>query len=116
MSAFEKLVRQILKTKKQVDSSLQQLQKVAAKIDRKYEPRREFERWRNSTEGKRWKQQQWQKQSGCCANCHSQVELFGSHIDHIKLLSRYPQLALDPSNLRILCPNCNLHKGSQCRY
>lgn len=32
------------------------------------------------------------------------------HVDHIKPRSRYPQLALDITNLQILCKACNLGK------
>jgi 5-methylcytosine-specific restriction endonuclease McrA len=32
-------------------------------------------------------------------------------VDHIKPVALYPQLALDPDNLSILCNSCNLGKG-----
>lgn len=33
------------------------------------------------------------------------------HVDHIKPRSRYPQLALDVTNLQVLCDQCNIGKG-----
>lgn len=33
------------------------------------------------------------------------------HVDHIKPRSKYPELALDHSNLRVLCEDCNLGKS-----
>lgn len=33
------------------------------------------------------------------------------HVDHIKPRSRYPELALDPENLQVLCKACNLGKS-----
>lgn len=33
------------------------------------------------------------------------------HVDHIKPRSRHPELELDPSNLQVLCGDCNRGKG-----
>ena len=35
------------------------------------------------------------------------------HVDHIKPRSKYPQLALEPSNLQVLCEDCNLGKSDR---
>lgn len=32
------------------------------------------------------------------------------HVDHIKPRSKYPELALDPANLQVLCDDCNIGK------
>lgn len=34
------------------------------------------------------------------------------HVDHIKPLAHYPELAKDPDNLQALCEPCNLSKGA----
>jgi len=34
------------------------------------------------------------------------------HVDHVKPRSKYPALALDLSNLQILCEPCNIGKGA----
>jgi hypothetical protein len=34
------------------------------------------------------------------------------HVDHIKPRSLYPQLELEPSNLQVLCSDCNLGKSN----
>lgn len=34
------------------------------------------------------------------------------HVDHIKPRSRFPELALELTNLQILCEDCNLGKGA----
>lgn len=113
MASFEHLVRELLKATKRVDSSLQQLQHRADRIRQKYEPRKEFERWKQTIGGRKWKRQQYEKQKGRCMTCQQSVSLQGSHIDHIKPLSRYPSLAIAPENLRILCADCNLRKGEK---
>lgn len=35
------------------------------------------------------------------------------HVDHIKPRAKYPELALDISNLQVLCADCNLGKGAR---
>lgn len=35
------------------------------------------------------------------------------HVDHIKPISRAPDLALNINNLQILCKDCNLGKGNR---
>lgn len=35
------------------------------------------------------------------------------HVDHIKPRSRFPELALDFSNLQVLCKDCNLGKSNK---
>jgi 5-methylcytosine-specific restriction endonuclease McrA len=112
-SAFEALVKQLLATTKKVDKGLHQLQARAFEIEKKYDPRREFERWRNSAEGKWWKRQQHRLQKGCCIDCQRSVQLKGAHIDHIQPIKHHPTLAIDLNNLQILCAECNSRKGSQ---
>jgi 5-methylcytosine-specific restriction endonuclease McrA len=34
------------------------------------------------------------------------------HVDHIKPRYHYPELELDPSNLQVLCEDCNMGKGA----
>ena len=88
-------------------------QSIINKVKAKYEPRAEFNRWRKSQDGQLWKKQQYQKQKDTCAICNQKIMLKGSHIDHIKPLSIYPDLALDISNLQITCWQCNIYKGDK---
>jgi 5-methylcytosine-specific restriction endonuclease McrA len=34
------------------------------------------------------------------------------HVDHVKPRSKYPELELEPTNLQVLCPDCNMGKGA----
>lgn len=45
----------------------------------------------------------------CCGVPGSQTQL---HVDHIKPRSLFPQLALELSNLQVLCGDCNFGKGA----
>jgi hypothetical protein len=50
---------------------------------------------------------------GCCACCGATAKPGRPlHVDHIKPKSAYPELALDVSNLQILCGACNMGKGA----
>ena len=45
----------------------------------------------------------------CMACGRSDCEV---HVDHIKPRSKFPELALDITNLQVLCEDCNLGKGT----
>lgn len=47
----------------------------------------------------------------CCGRTTADDDI-AINVDHIKPRSRYPQLALDPSNLQVLCNECNHGKGN----
>ena len=112
-SPFKELVQALFEATGQTDAALADLKVLAAKINAKYEPRAEFIRWRDSQEGKLWKQNKYQSQRGCCAICKKPIQLKGSHIDHIQPLSLFPHLALDTRNLQVTCPDCNASKGNK---
>lgn len=45
-----------------------------------------------------------------CLSCNrGNLEL---HVDHIKPISKYPELAFDENNLQVLCKDCNLGKSN----
>ncbi len=46
----------------------------------------------------------------CCGR--SRVNGVTIHVDHIKPRRKYPELALDESNLQVLCHECNHGKGN----
>ena len=35
------------------------------------------------------------------------------HVDHVRPRAHYPELALEPANLQVLCADCNLGKGTR---
>jgi 5-methylcytosine-specific restriction endonuclease McrA len=47
----------------------------------------------------------------CCGRTASEGVII--HVDHIKPRSKYPELALDVSNLQVLCEDCNLGKSNK---
>lgn len=44
--------------------------------------------------------------------CCGMVNAGSFHVDHIYPRSTHPELALDPSNLQVLCDDCNIGKGT----
>lgn len=105
-----KLISDLLKATKQTDSIMSALSSRKQAIQQYYKPRAKFERWRDSTDGQAWKAIKYKQQQGCCAICRCKIELKGSHIDHIRPLSKFPDLAVELSNLQIACPSCNTSK------
>jgi 5-methylcytosine-specific restriction endonuclease McrA len=112
-TSTEELVGKILRSRKDIAKIRLSIDMTVAKIERKYSPRAEFDTWRNSDDGQKWRVQQYSLQNRCCAECKQPVELKDSHIDHIKPIAKYPQLNLDLSNLRITHPSCNLSRSKK---
>lgn len=54
------------------------------------------------------------EQRGARCECCGRVAMDGIkiNVDHIKPRKRYPSLALDPTNLQVLCDECNHGKGN----
>ena len=107
----EELVGEILRSRKNSAKIRFSIALTVDKIERKYSPRAEFDNWRNSDDGQKWRIKQYSLQNQCCAECKKPLELKDSHIDHIKPIAKYPQLNLDLINLRITHPSCNLSKS-----
>ena len=55
------------------------------------------------------------KQHGARCQCCGATAKDGKriHVDHVKPRKHYPELALDISNLQVLCADCNLSKSSK---
>ena len=54
-----------------------------------------------------------QEQGRICQDCGEDIkDDFDLTVDHIKPRSKFPELALDASNLRVLCRRCNSAKGA----
>lgn len=47
----------------------------------------------------------------CCGR--TRADGLKLHVDHIKPRSRFPELALEFSNLQVLCEDCNIGKGAR---
>jgi hypothetical protein len=64
-------------------------------------------------ESKEWRELRYRvltTQGAECMACHRKnCEL---HVDHIKPRSKFPELALEITNLQVLCADCNLGKGA----
>jgi 5-methylcytosine-specific restriction endonuclease McrA len=53
------------------------------------------------------------RSAGTCECCGSRpAPERPLHVDHIRPRSRFPDLALDLSNLQVLCADCNIGKGA----
>lgn len=52
------------------------------------------------------------RSDGCCCLCGRSKRKDGVvlHVDHIKPVSKFPDLALKIGNLQVLCADCNLGK------
>lgn len=67
----------------------------------------------NFYESKKWRGLRYatiKKYGRRCMVCFT--ESGEMHVDHIKPISKYPELALISTNLQIMCKNCNLGKSN----
>ncbi|MEO1132239.1 MAG: HNH endonuclease signature motif containing protein [Cyanobacteria bacterium J06639_1] len=110
--SLKDIVPQIFQKKIEIDKQINHSLREVEEIQKYYHPRAEFNRWRDSSEGREWKLAQYYRQKGCCSICQNSIEVKGAHIDHIKPISTFPELNLSLSNLRVTCADCNLRKGS----
>lgn len=53
------------------------------------------------------------RSAGRCECCGATGDKAQLHVDHIKPRSKYPELALDITNLQVLCADCNIGKMNQ---
>jgi 5-methylcytosine-specific restriction endonuclease McrA len=82
------------------------------RIDKYYSPRQRFNRWRDSDEGKAWKQRHYETLKGICPGCSKNFPVNIFEIDHKEPISQSPKLATNPQNMDLLCPPCNRKKSS----
>jgi 5-methylcytosine-specific restriction endonuclease McrA len=68
--------------------------------------------FRDSSEGKQWKQQFLVQCGYQCLECGQSLISSVSQIDHKHPRSRYHYLAWDPDNLWVICKSCNTDKGN----
>ena len=64
----------------------------------------------NSTDWRHLRAKFFKKNPKYCKNCGKSSNL---QVDHIKPRSKFPELALEYSNLQILCQRCNSSKGNK---
>jgi 5-methylcytosine-specific restriction endonuclease McrA len=73
-----------------------------------------FSRFFQSPEWRAVVRQVVKRDGAICRNCsRTRFDGVQLHGDHIKPRSLYPELALDPDNVQILCEICNKAKGAR---
>lgn len=78
--------------------------------DSKKKSKKQREKFLRSDEWQKLRTKIFERDGRCCAKCGNVKQL---NIDHILPRSKFPELALDEINLRVLCWNCN--KAKACK-
>lgn len=85
-------------------------------IDRfqlKNQPKTDANSFYKSSGWRRIRYSALKESNGKCACCGAEAKNGAIlHVDHIKPRSLFPELALDPNNLQVLCEPCNLGKSN----
>lgn len=121
MSSFHENIASLLAAITRTNVSLLALKVDATEIEAKYDPvqlaRTRFNDWRNRHEGKAFKEKQYERQKGKCAN--AQCQMYGQvlpidyfEIDHKLPIKTHSHLAVNKNNLQLLCTPCNKKKSS----
>lgn len=53
----------------------------------------------------------WERQAGVCNGCGCDLNASGYHVDHVRPIAKGGSNG--PENLQLLCPTCNLSKGTK---
>lgn len=118
MPDLHQTIANLLSMLHKTDKTLHTLIADATAIQARYDPvtfaRSQFKNWSKSHEGKTWKKQEFKRIGGVCPGCSQHIHFYSFQIDHIKPLSKYPELAIALSNLQLLCGPCNTRKCDNC--
>jgi 5-methylcytosine-specific restriction endonuclease McrA len=113
---LHQVIASLLSATQKTDLMLDTLEVEAQAIQDKYDPvklaRRQFGNWRDSDDGKKWKRKQYEAMDGICPGCSIQFPICIFDIDHIQPISKFPDLALETTNLKLLCSACNKKKSN----
>lgn len=88
-------------------------EKVLAKAKAMIDPRKEFNKWLQSSEGQAWKQKQFEYQDGKCAYCSDPLRFADAVVHHVRPLQQFGREANKPENFKLLHPSCNLQIGTK---
>lgn len=122
MSQFNQSIADLLSAMEDTDHALGTLKADTATVKEKYDPvteaKRLYNNWRDSCEGQEVKKRLYDKQKGLCAdiNCllrNQVLPIQHLEIDHRLPISKRPDLALDTTNLQLLCHPCNNTKNNR---
>lgn len=92
---------------------LKRAKQTIARADALLDPRRQFNNWARSAEGREWRKAEFRKRKGLCAYCGQPMRESDAVIHHVKPLAVCGEAANTTSNYRLLHPNCNAKIGTK---
>lgn len=96
---------------KRVNDEFHRSAREAYQFARKQYADPKYETFRDSDEGKAWKEQKLVECKYRCPECNKLINDNNSNIDHKHSRRYYPWLAWDVSNLWVICRDCNKNKS-----
>lgn len=101
----------IAREARQINSEFHRIAKEAYLFTRSQYADPKYEAFRDSDEGRAWKQQRLAECNHRCPICTKSINDYNANIDHKHPRRYYPWLAWDVSNLWVICRTCNERKG-----
>jgi hypothetical protein len=77
------------------------------------DPRKQFNNWLRSYEGKAWKSNEFQCRKGICAYCGELMREADAVVHHVEPIAKLGKSANRVENYRLLHPNCNNTIGTK---
>lgn len=77
------------------------------------DPRKQFNNWLRSLEGKAWKREEFQRCNGICAYCGEQLREVDAVVHHVEPITQLGNLTNRVENYKLLHPNCNNSIGTK---
>lgn len=106
------ILNAIAREARQINSEFHRIAKDAYQFARSEYADPKYKAFRDSAEGKAWKQQKLLECRHRCPICNKSINDFNSNIDHKHPRRYYPWLAWDIDNLWVICKTCNESKGA----
>ena len=95
------------------DEILEATDKALKKGRAATDPRKQFNNWLKSSEGKAWKKQEFGYRKGICAYCGELLREKDAVVHHIEPLSQFGDAANRVENYKLIHPNCNNTIGTK---
>jgi 5-methylcytosine-specific restriction endonuclease McrA len=97
-----------------------EISKLIVKYFEKVEKQKQFSPKRRNRSDSFYRSNAWRtlryatliKYGNRCMCCGASPKTSKLHVDHIKPRSKCPELELDPTNVQVLCEECNFGKGA----
>lgn len=114
-SSFNKeaeIYREISILRKKGQDILDDVDEALRKGKAATDPRKEFNNWLRSIEGKAWRKDEFHRCNGMCAYCGEAMREADAVVHHVEPIAKLGRKANKIENYRLVHPGCNTEIGT----